>query len=107
MEEGFTCQFLGCWKVDCLTAERAKLTGIVKGVETRMTKEKDGIESDDRERGWKEQCSDKKDENRRLRGGRAIARETNGERTTENMTYRKVTGENVTVEKGGGTGEGR
>ena len=65
-----------------------------------MTKETDGIESDDRERGWKEQCSDKKDEERRLRGGRAIVRKTNGERTTENMTCSKVTGEKVTVENG-------
>ena len=66
-EEGFTFQCLGCWKVDCLTAELARL---VKGME---------------------------------RGGRAIARKTNGERTTENMTCRKVTGEKVTVENDGGT----
>ena len=46
----------------------------VKGIEMRMTKETDGIESDDRERGRKEQCSDKEDEERRLRGGRAITR---------------------------------
>ena len=45
---------------------------------------KEGTESDDRERGWKEQCSDKKNEERRLRGWRVIARKTNGERTTEN-----------------------
>ena len=68
-EEGFTFQCLGCWKVDCLTAELARLTDIVKGVE---------------------------------RGGRVIARKTNRERTTENMTCRKVTGEKVTVEKEGG-----
>ena len=30
-EEGFTFQCLGCWKVDCLTAELARLTDIVKG----------------------------------------------------------------------------
>ena len=54
MEERFTFQCLGCWKVDCLTAEIARLTEIVKGMEMRMTKETDGIESDDRERGWKE-----------------------------------------------------
>ena len=41
-----------------------------------MTKETDGIESDNRERGRKEQCSDKKDEERRLRGGRVITRKT-------------------------------
>ena len=36
----------------------------------RTTKEMDGIESDDRERGRKEQCGDNKYEERRLRGGR-------------------------------------
>ena len=69
-EEGFTFQCLGCWKVDCLTAELARLTDIVKGIQS---------------------------------GGRVIARTTNGERTTGNMTCRKVTGEKVTVEKEGGT----
>ncbi|KAK2190024.1 hypothetical protein NP493_91g00011 [Ridgeia piscesae] len=34
MEEGFTFQCLGCWKVDCLTAELARLTDIVKGMES-------------------------------------------------------------------------
>ena len=29
-EEGFTFQCLGCWNVDCLTAELARLTDIVK-----------------------------------------------------------------------------
>ena len=60
-EEGFTFQCLGCWKVDCLTAELARLTDIVKGMD---------------------------------RGGRVIARKTKGERITENMTCRKVTGRN-------------
>ena len=69
-EEGFTFQCLGCWKVDCLTADVARLTDIVKGME---------------------------------RGGRVIARTTNGDRTTGNMTCRKVTGDKVTVEKEGGT----
>ena len=80
VEEGFTYLCLWCWNMDCLTAEIASLTGIVKEVEIKMTKETDGIESDDRERRRKEQ-SDKKDEERRLRGGRAIAWDTNGERT--------------------------
>ena len=66
MEEDFTFQCKGCWKVECLTAELARLTVIVKGMEMRITKETDG-------RGRKEQCSDKKDEDRRLRGGRASA----------------------------------
>ena len=52
--------------MDCLTAELARLTDIVKGMEN---------------------------------GGRVIARKTNGEGTTGNMTCRKVTGEKVTVEK--------
>ena len=69
-EEGFTFQCLGCWKVVCLTAELARLTDIVKGMQS---------------------------------GGRVIARKTNGERTTGNMTCRKVPGEKVTVEKEGGT----
>ena len=56
--------------MDCLTAELARLTDIVKGMQS---------------------------------GGRVIARTTNGERTTGNMTCRKVTGEKVTVEKEGGT----
>ena len=107
MEEDFTFQCMVCWKEECLTAEIAWLTGIVKGTEMRMTKEADGIESDDRDRGRKVQCSDKKDEDRRLRGRRASAKKTNGERTTENMTCWKVTGEQVTVEKeGGGNGTG-
>ena len=65
-EEGFTFQYLGCWKVDCLKAELARLTDIVKGME---------------------------------RGGRVIARKTNGERTPENMACRKERVEKVTVEK--------
>ena len=66
----FTFQCLGCWKVDCLTSELARLTDIVKGME---------------------------------RGGRAVARKTNGERTTENMACRKETVDKVKVEKEGGT----
>ena len=86
-----TFQCTGCWKVECFTAELSRLTGIVKGMEMRITKEAD-------RRGRNELCSDKKDEERRQRGGRTFARKLNGERTTENMTCRKVT-----VEEGGGT----
>ena len=93
MEEGFTFQCTGCLKVECLTAELARLTDIVKGMEMRITKETDG-------RGRKEQCSDKKGEDSILRGGRACARKANGERTSENMASRKVTGEKVTVDEG-------
>jgi len=32
--EGFTFQCLGCWKVDCQTAELDRLTIIVKGMES-------------------------------------------------------------------------
>ena len=56
-----------------LSAELARLTDIVKGMQS---------------------------------GGRVIARTTNGERTTGNMTCRKVTGEKMTVEKEG-TGDER
>ena len=88
--------------MECLAAELARLTGIVKVMEMRITKETEG-------RCRKEQCNDKKDEDRRLRGGRARAstRKTNGERTTENMAWRKVTGEKVTVEEEGKMGQER
>ena len=82
-----------CLKVECLTAELARLTDIVKGMEMRITKETDG-------RGQKEQCSDKKGEDSILRGGRASERKAIGERTSENMACRKVTGEKVTVDEG-------
>ena len=86
--------YTGCCKVECLTVEVARLTDIVKGLEMKITKETDG-------RGRNEQCSHKKDEDRRLRGGRVSARKTNGERTRESMACRKVTGEKVTVDEGG------
>ena len=63
--------------MDYLTAELARLTDIVRGMQS---------------------------------GGRVIARTTNGERTTGNMTCKKVTGEKVTVREGGrdkGTGDER
>ena len=50
-----------------LTAETARLTNIVKGLDLRMIKATGGIESVDRERDRKEQCRDKMDEGRRLR----------------------------------------
>ena len=79
--------------MDSLTAELARLEEIVKGMETRITKGSDGIESSGKERGQTEQHRDKIGEERSMRAGRAIARKTNGERTTENVTCRKVTGE--------------
>ena len=61
MEKVFTSQCLECLKEDCLSEEIARLTDIVQGMELRMTKGTDRIESDDRERGQKEHCSDKND----------------------------------------------
>ena len=43
MGEGLTCQCLGCWKVDSLTAKIARPKDIVKGMEMRMTKGMDAI----------------------------------------------------------------
>ena len=100
MEEDFTFQCTGCCKVECLTVELARLTDIVKGLEMKITKETDG-------RGRNEQCSHKKDEDMRLRGGRVSARKTNGERTRESTACRKVTGEKVTVDEGGTMGQER
>ena len=40
----------------------ARLTDTVKGMEMRMTKETDEIESDDSDKGRNEQYGDKKDE---------------------------------------------
>ena len=71
MEEGFTLQCFGCRNVDCLIAEIARQTGCVKGMVMRMTKETNEIESVERERGRKEKCSDKKDEDRKVMGVRA------------------------------------
>ena len=70
MEEVFTFQCTGCWKVECLKPELSRLIDIVKGMEMRITKETDG-------RRRKEQCSDNKDEDRRFRGGRAKWRKNN------------------------------
>ena len=36
MEEDFTFQCTGCLKVECLTAELARLTDIVKGMENNQ-----------------------------------------------------------------------
>ena len=43
-EEGFSSQCLGCWKVDSLTADIARLTDIVKEMEMGMTKGTTGRE---------------------------------------------------------------
>ena len=68
--------------MDCLTAQIAKVTNIVKRMKMRMTEESDGIESDDRERGRKERESETKDAERRVRGGKVMARKTKGDITT-------------------------
>ena len=43
MEEYFTFQCTGCCKVECLTAELARLTDIVKGLEMKITKETNAV----------------------------------------------------------------
>ena len=53
--------------MDCMAAEIARLSDIVKGTELRITKGTDGIKSDDREIG-------RKDDERRLKRGRVITR---------------------------------
>ncbi len=112
MEEGFTFQCIGCWKVECLQKEIVRLTDIVKGMEIGISKEAGRMERDDRERGentarLKENSSGKKTEERRLRGGKVIGGEEIGKSTTENVTSVKVTGKKVTVEKEGGKMGGR
>ena len=44
------CQCVGCWTVDCITAEIAKQINFVKGLAMRMTTETDAIESNDWQR---------------------------------------------------------
>ena len=90
-----------------LTAEIGRLTDMVKAMEMRMAKGKNGIESDDMGRGRKEQCSKTEDDEMRLRVGRLITRKTNRETTTENMTWRKVTREKMAVDSDNGTREKR
>ena len=102
-DNGGRFYFPECWKVECLTAALVSLpvTGIVKGMEMRMTKPTDGIESDDRERGWKEQCSDKKDEERRLKGGRVDCKENKWRKNNRKHDMHEGDREKVTVEKEG------
>ena len=57
------------------------------------------MESDYREKDLKKQCSDKKDQERRLRGGNSG---DCNETMTENMTGMKATGEKMTERRMGG-----
>ena len=79
-EEGFTFQCLGCWKVDCLTADVARLTDIVKGME------RDCCATGGKTNGRKEVRGDV----------------TKRKSITRMMTGRKDTGKKGTTEKAAG-----
>ena len=119
-EEGFTFQCLGCWKVDCLTAELARLTDIVKGMQSggrviarttngerttginrKVTGEKVTVEKEGGTRGQEMREVD-------ATGGKTNGRkEVSGDVTkrksiTRTMTGRKETGKKGTREKAAG-----
>ena len=121
-EEGFTFQCLGCWKVDCLTAELARLTDIVKGMQSggrviarttngerttgnmtcrKVTGEKVTVEKEGGTRGQDMREVD-------ATGGKTNGRkEVRGDVTkrksiTRTMTGRKETGKKGTTEKAAG-----
>ncbi|KAK2178074.1 hypothetical protein NP493_564g03047 [Ridgeia piscesae] len=121
-EEGFTFQCLGCWKVDCLTAELARLTDIVKGMQSggrviarttngerttgdmtcrKVTGEKVTVEKEGGTRGQEMREVD-------TTGGKTNGRkEVRGDVTkrksiTRMMTGRKETGKKGTTEKAAG-----
>ena len=122
MEEGFTFQCLGCWKVDCLTAELARLTDIVKGMESggrviarktngerttgnmtcrKVTGEKVTVEKEGGTRGQDMREVD-------ATGGKTNGRKevrvdvTKRKSITRTMTGRKETGKKGTTEKAAG-----
>ena len=64
----------------------------------RLTKEKYGVDSDDRKRGRKEQCSDKGDEERSMRGVR-VTPWTQTEKEQERHDIHEGDGEKLTVKK--------
>ena len=121
-EEGFTFQCLGCWKVDCLTAELARLTDIVKGMESggrviarttngerttgnmtcrKVTGEKVTVEKEGGTRGKDMREVD-------ATGGKTNGRKevrvdvTKRKSITRTMTGRKETGKKGTTEKAAG-----
>ena len=121
-EEGFTFQCLGCWNVDCLTAELARLTEIVKGMESggrviawktngerttgnmtcrKVTGEKVTVEKEGGTRGQDMREVD-------ATGGKTNGRKevtvdvTKRKSITRTMTGRKETGKKGTTEKAAG-----
>ena len=121
-EEGFTFQCLGCWKVDCLTAELAMLTDIVKGMESggrviarktngerttgnmtcrKVTGEKVTVEKEGGTRGQETREVD-------TTGGKTNGRKevrvdvTKRKSKTRTMTGRNETGKKGTTEKAAG-----
>ena len=114
-EEGFTFQCLWCWKVDCLTAELARLTDTVKGMQSggrviarttngerqQVTGEKVTVEKEGGTRGQEMREVD-------ATGGKMNGRkEVRGDVTkrksiTRTMTGRKETGKKGTTEKPAG-----
>ncbi|KAK2192629.1 hypothetical protein NP493_27g00033 [Ridgeia piscesae] len=87
-DEGFTFQCLGCWKVDCLTAELARLTDIVKGMQSggRVIARTTNGERGGKTNGRKEVRGDV----------------TKRKSITRTMTGRKETGKKGTTEKAAG-----
>ena len=121
-EEGFTFQCLGCWQVDCLTAELARLTDIVKRMQSggrviarttngerttgnmtcrKVTGEKVTVEKEGGTRGQEMREVD-------ATGGKTNGRkEVRGDVTkrksiTRTMTGKKETGKKGTTEKAAG-----
>ena len=87
-DEGFTFQCLGCWKVDCLTAELARLMDIVKGMQSggRVIARTTNGERGGKTNGRKEVRGDV----------------TKRKSITRTMTGRKETGKKGTTEKAPG-----
>ena len=100
MEEDLIFQCKGCRKV---TTELAGLTGIVKRKEMRIIKETDGTESGDRETGRKQQCSDKKDVERR----EGECKENRWRKNNRKHDMQEGDGEKVTVDEGRTMGQER
>ena len=126
-EEGFTFQCLGCWKVDCLTAELARLTDIVKGMESggrviarktngerttgnmtcrKVTGEKVTVE---KEGGTKGQDMREVDATGRKTNGRKEVRVdvTKRKSMTRTMTGRKETGKERNNRESGNQGDAK
>ena len=121
-EEGFTFQCLGCWKVDCLTAELARLTDIVNGDaewregDCKDNKWRKNNRKHDMQEGDGEKVTVEKEGGTRgqeMREVDATGGKTNGRKEvrgdvtkrksiTRTMTRRKETGKKGTTEKAAG-----